>query len=175
MAATTFRVLLVGSGWLSSRRTAPSLLVSSASTAGTRRMERGAKILGLPFSATPRHRSFLTPVPTYAHFTHGATTRPDIPRRLLSPAPVVLSLCVGHVCGAELFLIRRTLLLSALLCSANRRQGQNVCVSHPQHHPWIDASIPAKSTRPHRAFLLAIYDPMMMPYANANASFFLPM
>jgi hypothetical protein len=49
--------------------------------------------------------------------------------------------------------------------------ARRCCVSSSDH-PWIDVSIPAKSTRPLRAFLLAIYDPMMMPYANA--SFFLP-
>lgn len=174
MAATTFRVLLVGSGWLSSRRTAPSLLVSSASTAGLGGWNAGLKSSDCPFR----------PPPVIAPSSPQSPRTPILP---MGPRPdqtfrdgcchrrLLFFKCVGHICGAELFLIRRTLLLSALLCSANRRQRQNVCVSHSQHHPWIDASIPAKSTRPHRAFLLAIYDPMMMPYANATASFFLPM
>ena len=53
MAATTFRVLLVGSGWLSSRRTAPSLLVSSASTAGLGGWNAGLKSSDCPFRPLP--------------------------------------------------------------------------------------------------------------------------
>jgi hypothetical protein len=86
---------------------------------GTRRMERGAKILGLPFSVTPRHRSCLTPVPTYAHFTHGATTRPDIPRRLLSPTPVVLRLCRTCLWSRSLpHKTNPTSICSSLLCKS---------------------------------------------------------
>ena len=64
----------------------------------------------------------------------------------------------------RLFCLSKALCISIATC---------VTKSTGREHPLIDVSFPTKSTRPLRP-LLAIYDRMMMPYANANASFFWP-
>jgi hypothetical protein len=87
----TFSVPLVGGGWLSSRRRPDAL---GCLRRQLRDLQRGAKILGLPFSVNPRHRSFLSPVPTHSPFyPWGINHLKDAERRLLSSAPVVIRLC----------------------------------------------------------------------------------
>lgn len=137
--ASTFSVPLVGGGWLSSRRR-PDVPLSLRRQ--LRDMQRGAKILGLPLSVNARHRSFLSPVPTHSPFyPWGINHFKDAERRLLTPAPVVLRLCRTCLWSRTYPHKMTPSIYSSLPWKSPAR---DMSVSHPQHHPWIDASHPRK-------------------------------